>query len=60
MAGDLFHPVVRDHVQIKQEEQKEFHDKSSHYRNFEVGHSVLIKNVRSFTGIMVNSQGHHG
>ena len=43
---DLLRPSVKEYVQDKQREQKEYHDGSAHHGFFEVGQSVLVHNLR--------------
>lgn len=43
---DLLHPLDQTRVNAKQADQKRFHDKKSRNCQFQVGQSVLVKNVR--------------
>ena len=43
---DLLRPSLRNRVLTKQAEQKRRHDAHSKFRNFEVGQTVLVRNLR--------------
>ena len=57
---DLLKPDVKRHVQLKQSQQKTYHDRHSRLRQFQVGQPVMAKNFRQgnwVPGIMISSQG---
>ena len=43
---DLLRPSIQKRVQEKQADQKHYHDAHSKYREFDIGQSVLVRNLR--------------
>ena len=43
---DLLRPSIQKRVQEKQADQKRYHDAHSKYREFDIGQSVLVRNLR--------------
>ena len=43
---DLLRPAVKSRVQAKQADQKRYHDVHSKVRQFDIGQSVLVRNLR--------------
>ena len=58
---DLLRPSVQGHVETKQMDQKRFHDTGSVDRNFDVGQTVLVRNLRDgpkwLQGVIVEKSG---
>ena len=58
---DLLRPSLQSHMRMKQADQKRLHDAHSKFRAFEVGQSVLVRNLREgpkwLTGTVLEQTG---